>query len=137
MQLTRFDHWLRKKFVYETHIYTLRELANPPVGVAGYKLPEKQGQRFHFKYVTRSEDTAEEMIRRLNTESMMFNTRIMDRDVWYARYLAPEGRSPTWWLVSLFAAIGSIYSVTRYAMHLWQKPGVRENILEALDILKG
>ncbi len=24
MQLTRFDRWLREKFVYETHIQTLR-----------------------------------------------------------------------------------------------------------------
>lgn len=137
MQLTRFDHWLRKKFVYETHIYTLRELSEPPPGVAGYKLPEKQGQRFHYKYVTRSEARANEIIHRLNAESMMFNTRIVDRDVWYARFLAPAGKSPTWWLVSFFAVTGSLFSLVRYAMHLWEKPGVKENVLEALEILKG
>ncbi len=137
MQLTRFDRWLRTKFVYETHIYTMRELADPPESVAGYKLPDKQGQRFHYKYVTRSEPIAEEIIRKLNAENMMFNTRVVNRKGWHVRFLAPDGKSPTWWLVSFFAIIVSMVSLVRYAIYMWKKPGVRENIMEALEILKG
>jgi len=102
MQLTRFDRWLRQKFVYETHVYTMREVENLPRMVVGYKLPEKQGQRFHYKYVVRSNEVADALIAELNANSMMFNTRVVNRDSWYVPILAPEGKSPTWRIVSPF-----------------------------------
>jgi hypothetical protein len=137
MQLTRFDRWLRQKYVYETHIYTMREVENPPRMVLGYKLPEKQGQRFRYKYVVRSNKVADELIAQLNASSMMFNTRVENRDAWYARILAPEGKSPTWWLVSFVAVLSFVASVIYGVVRVWSDPVMRQNILDAIEVLKG
>ena len=40
MQLTRLDRYLRSRFVYETHIYTLRLPASIPAGTIAEELPE-------------------------------------------------------------------------------------------------
>lgn len=137
MQLTRFDRWLRQKYVYETHIYTIREIEGLPHMVVGYKLPEKQGQRFHYKYVVRSEKVADKVIAKLNADSMMFNTRVVDRKAWYVPILAPDGKSPTWRLVSFFAILSSLASAVYGAAYVWSDPEMRKNILDAIEIMKG
>ncbi len=137
MQLTRFDRWLRRKFVHETHIYTMRQLPRAPRGVRGFKLPEKQGQRFHYKYVTRSENAANAFVSKLNEEGMMFNTQVVDRDTWYASILAPKAKSPTWWLISMVAFLMFTVSALYFAARIWADPEMRKNILDALDILRG
>ena len=137
MQLTRFDRWLRKKYVHETHIYTMREVDTPPGSLAGYKLPDKQGQRFHYKYVARSEKVAEELTAILKSNSMMFTTRVVDRKAWYVPIIAPEGKSFTWMMVSGAAVLSFISSAVYGVLRLWSDPVMRQNILESIDILKG
>ncbi|MFU8893578.1 MAG: hypothetical protein ACNA8L_08120 [Luteolibacter sp.] len=137
MQLTRFDRWLQKKFIHETHVYTMRELANPPRRVVGYKLPDKPGQRFHFKYVTRLEKDADALIARLHAENMMFNTRMVDRKAWYAGLLSPKGKSLTWTLVSYLFLLCMIASVVAGVAVVWSNPELRQNILDAIEVMKG
>jgi len=40
MQLTRFDRWLREKYVYETHIHTLRPPESLPAGIQTREIPD-------------------------------------------------------------------------------------------------
>ena len=51
MQLTRFDRWLREKFVYETHIQTLRSPDSIPAGMRAEELPDAPGRRYKHLFV--------------------------------------------------------------------------------------
>jgi len=137
MQLTRFDRWLKSKFVFETHIYTMRQLAEAPKSVVLLKLPETQGQRFRFKYIARSEKAVDEIVDRLNSENMMFNTRVVDRKGWYVPIIAPDGKSFTWRVVSTVLISFTIAGVAYLGMWLWSNPEIRKMILDSIDTLRG
>jgi hypothetical protein len=137
MQLTRFDRWLRETFVYETHIHTMRELDPRPRGFACVALPEKPGQRYRFQYITRSTKAADKLVRHLREQGMMFDTRVVNRKGWHVRFLAPEGKSLTWWLFSMVFVILSLGSLAYGAKKLWDNPEIRKNILESIEIFKG
>ena len=137
MQLTRFDRWLRENFVYETHIYTMRPLDPPPRGIRSSALAEKPGRRFRHHYITRNTKTADQLVRRLKEENMMFTTRIMNRKAWYARYLAPAHHSPTWWLFSAVVILALLASTAYGASLLWANPEIRENLIDAVRVLRG
>jgi len=137
MQLTRFDRWLRQKYVYETHFYTMREIETPPKSVLGYKLPDKQGQRFHYKYVVRSEKIAGELAITLKANNMMFTTRIVDREAWYVSLIAPKGKSVTWSLISWLGIISLVSYAAYGVLYLLSNPEMRKYILESIEILKG
>ena len=59
MQLTRFDRWLREKFVYETHIQTLRPPETVPAGMRVVELPDVPGKRYKHLFVTGSSKVAD------------------------------------------------------------------------------
>ena len=73
----------------------------------------------------------------LKDESMMYNTQIVVKDKWYVRFIAPEEKSVTWWLISWFIVLCIAAGVVYGCWRLWQDPEIRQNIIEALDILKG
>ena len=57
MQLTRFDRWLREKYVYETHIHTLRPPESLPAGIQTRNIPDVPGKRYkHLFVASRSRD---------------------------------------------------------------------------------
>lgn len=137
MQLTRFDRWLREKFVYETHIRTLRPLESVPGGVRAIKLPEKPGQRYRHLFIARSSKDADAVIQQLKKNSQMYKTQIVDRDAWYIPLIAPKDKSVSWWLISLVVFTISGASVVLYIKNLLSDPMLRKEILEALQILQG
>lgn len=137
MQLTRFDRWLRETFVYETHVHTMRAVEPKPRGFACVPLPEKPGQRFRFRYITRSTKAADRFIQHLRESGMMFDTRITNRKAWHVRFLAPEGKSPTWWLFSTTTILIFLATIAYGAHRLWANPEIRQNILESIEIFKG
>jgi len=137
MQLTRFDRWLRETFVYETQIHTMRKVEPPPRDCVCTAMPEKPGQRYRFRYTTRSAKAARMLIAHLKEKGMMFDTRVSNRRGWHVKILAPEGKSPTWWLVSAVFFISLLASLAFLAMRLWNNPEIREYLIESIEILKG
>jgi hypothetical protein len=137
MQLTRFDRWLREKFVYETHIYTLRAPEHIPRGVVARDLPEVPGKRFRHLFIVRGNKAVDELVTALREQNMMFNTQIVDRKAWFTPFVAPENRSVTWWLVSTLAIISASVSALYYVKTLLDQPEIRKNLMDALEILKG
>lgn len=138
MQLTRFDRWLREKFVHETHIYSLRPAEFVPTGIQIDDLPEKPGARFKHRYVARDTKSAMAIIESLKEHNQMFTTRIVDRKAWYVRFLAPtNGRSVTWWCAWLVLFVIGAFTVGSALRALWLNPTFRENFDEAIEILKG
>ncbi len=137
MQLTRFDRWLREKFVYETHIHTLRMPESIPPGIRAMDLPDVPGKRYKHLFVAKSSKAADELILQLKEASQMYTTQIVDSDAWYVRYIAPKEKSPTWWMISTAIIIVSAFFVLLYIKGLADDPEFRKNFMEALQLLKG
>jgi hypothetical protein len=137
MQLTRFDRWLREKFVYETHIHTLRPPEAVPQGVRTVDLPDTPGKRYKHLFIAESSRAADALIRQLKENSQMYTTQIIDRNTWYVPFIAPKNKSVTWWLVSVLIFSVSAIFVLLYVKSLVDDPEFRQNFFEALEILKG
>lgn len=137
MQLTRFDRWLREKFVYETHVYTLRPPAKVPAGVIAQTLPETPGRQYRHRYIVRSARKLALLLGTLKDDSQMFTTRIVDRRAWYVPLIAPRRGSIVWWLVWAALLVVSLVCFAQWLLHQWQNPEMQKNLKEALEILKG
>lgn len=136
MQLTRFDRWLREKYVYETHIHTLRPPESVPAGVRKVEIPDVPGKRYKHLFVATTSKLADELIGTLKADGQMYTTQIVDRKCWYVPFIAPKGKSITWWMITtVFIAI-AVFSVLIYLKGLTEDPEFRKNFMEALKLLK-
>ena len=136
MQLTHFDRWLRQKFVYQTHIRTLREPASIPAGIRAMPPPAHSTTHYKFLFVATSNKAAETLIRQLKENGQMFTTSIVDRKAWFVPLIAPKEKSVTWWLFSTVLILISAFYVMLYLKTLVDDPELRQNFLDALQILK-
>lgn len=137
MQLTRFDRWLREKFVYELHIRTLRPPEVLPEGIRAIELPEAPGKRYKHLFIARGSKAGDELIRALKENNQMYTSEIVDRNAWYVPFIAPKEKSVTWWLFSLAVISTSVFFVLLYIKSLVEDPEFRKNFMEALEVLKG
>lgn len=137
MQLTSFDRWLKEKFCIETHVQVLRMPEELPRGIKVVELPDVPGRRFQYLLVAKKTKVADRLFEILRSESMMYNTQIVVKDNWYVRFIAPEERSVTWSIISwiIITVIVAVIGATVY--RLWQNPEIRENVKDAIEILKG
>ena len=137
MQLTRLDRWLKEKFVYEIQILTLRPAEEVPRGIRVLDLPEKPGRRYRHLYTTGNGEKAERLLSSLKENNQMFTTKIVDKEAWWVQFIAPEGKSPTWYLVSVFIFMGALLPVVIWLRGLLQDPEFIKNAKESIEILKG
>ncbi len=137
MQLTRFDRWLREKFVYETHIHTLRPPESLPPGIQAIDLPDAPGKRYKYLFIAKRSEDADELIRQLRENSQMYTTQIVDREAWFVPFIAPKEKSVTWWLISVVVISTSIFFVLLYVKGLVQDPEFRKNFMDAMKTMKG
>ncbi len=138
MQLTSFDRWLREKFVYETHIQTLRLPESIPNGIVSEELPDVPGRRYQHLFIARSAKTAETFIMQLKENGQMYTTQIVDRTVWYVPLIAPkDNKSVTWWLISVAFFSTCAFFALLYLKYLVEDPVFRKNFMEAVKIMKG
>lgn len=136
MQLTRFDRWLREKFVYEIHIQTLRLPETVPVGVRSIDLPDIPGKRYKHLFIAESNALADELIAILKENSQMYTTQVVDKDTWYVPFIAPKDKSVTWWLFSTFLISTSIIFALLYIKELLADESLRKNLLESFKLFK-
>jgi len=137
MQLTHFDRWLREKFVYQTHIHTLRPPTSLPAGIRTVKQPELPGQRYKYHYVAKTTKAANALIRQLRDNSQMYSTQIVDRDAWFVPLIAPKNKSLSWWIISMVFLAISVFYVLLYLKGLAEDPVFRQNFLDTIRIMKG
>jgi hypothetical protein len=137
MQLTRFDRWLREKYVYEMHIKTLRPPESLPEGVRTVEIPDVPGIRYKHLYVASSNNAADKLIAILRENSQMYTTTIVERDVWYRPFIAPKNKSVTWWLFSSIIVSISLFFFLLFIKSLAQDPEFRKNFDETIKIMKG
>ena len=137
MQLTRLDRWLRERFVYETHVYTLRPPETIPAGIIAEQLPESPGRRYKHRFIARSDQAVKALIEQLKNSNQMFTTRVVDREAWYVPLVAPNGKSISWWFIWLGISAIIAFVVIHIGKMAWESEEVRKNVAEALEILKG
>lgn len=136
MQLTRFDRWLREKYVYQIHIHTLRPIEAVPHGIQVVELPEVPGKRYKHLYVASSNRSADELIDLLKENGQMYTTQVVDREAWFVPFIAPKEKSVTWWLVSVVIFSTAVFFVLLYIKGLVEDPAFRKNFMEAMELLK-
>jgi hypothetical protein len=136
MQLTRFDRWLREKYVYETHIHTLRPPESLPDGIQTREIPDVPGKRYKHLFVATSSSDADQLIAQLRENSQMYTTQIVDRNDWYVPFLAPKGKSVTWWLFSMVLITISVFFALVYIKSLAEDPDFRKNFMDALKLFR-
>ena len=136
MQLTRFDRWLREKYVYETHIHTLRPPESLPGGIRTVEIPDIPGKRYKHLYVAGSSKLADQLIAQLRENSQMYTTQIVDRDAWFVRFIAPKDKSVTWWLFSVALISVASFFALLYLKSLVEDPEFRKNFMEAVKLFK-
>ncbi|KAB2639581.1 MAG: hypothetical protein DVB26_06695 [Verrucomicrobia bacterium] len=137
MQLTRFDRWLRERFVYETHIKTLRAPEAVPKGIRAQPLPDIPGVRFKHLFVARNTQLADSFIASLREANLMFFTSVVDRKAWFVPWIAPKNKSLTWILAWIVLASISACYVVGYLVNLLSQPALRQMLAEAIETLKG
>jgi hypothetical protein len=137
MQLTRFDRWLREKFVYETHIHTLRVAESLPKGVRSVELPEVPGKRYKHLYIASSSPAADALIAKLREDSQMYTTQIVDKAAWYVPLIAPKDKSLSWWLFSVVCMTIAGAAIVVYVKGLMDDPAFQKNFADAIKIMKG
>jgi hypothetical protein len=137
MQLTRFDRWLREKFVYELHIQTLRPPESIPAGIRAIDLPEAPGKRYKHLFIAASSKAADDLIRQLKENNQMYTAQVVDREAWYVPFIAPKEKSVTWWLFSTAVITISVFFALIYVKGLFEDPEFRKNFLEAVELMKG
>lgn len=137
MQLTPFDRWLREKFVYQTQVLTLRPPPSLPKGIRAAALPGAQGVRYKFLFIAKSAKAADALIRQLKADGQMFMTRIVDRDAWFVPFIAPKGKSPTWWLISVVLISAAVLCALHYLKDLVEDPVFRKNFMKSIETMKG
>jgi hypothetical protein len=136
MQLTRFDRWLREKYVYETHIHTLRPPESLPIGIRTVEIPNVPGKRYKHLYVASSSKLADALIAQLKENSQMYTTQIVDRKAWFVPIIAPKNKSLTWWLFSaVIIAVSSFYALI-YLKSFVEDPEFRKNFMDAVKLFK-
>ena len=136
MQLTRFDRWLRERFVYETHIQTLRPPESIPKGIRAKALPDTPGKRFKHLFIASNTKIADAFIANLKDANLMFSTTVVDRQTWFVPWLAPKGKSISWMLLWIVLGGSALFFGGRYLVDLFSSPELRKMISEAIDILK-
>lgn len=136
MQLTRFDRWLRERFVLETHIYTLRQPTEIPAGVRHELMPETAASKYRHRFIASRSKHADALITRLRDDNQMFTTRVVERNAWFVPYLAPKEKSVTWWIAWKILATICVFFVLGWLKSLWDNPQVRAQILDAVKILQ-
>ncbi len=108
MQLTKFDHWLKQRFIYETHIFTLR-LPEEGLGrgVEVQEVEQNKGGDYRHRLIIKNNKLAENLITELRQKQIMHATRIVEGKNWYNKHLSPgRGKSFTYqWVVRFFGLV--------------------------------
>ena len=101
MQLTKLDHWLKERFIYETHIFTLRlPEQGLPSGVHVEDVDSKKSGAYRHKLVIKDNDLAEKVLIILKNNKLMYATHIVEGKHWYNERIAPQGSSFTYRWIS-------------------------------------
>ena len=137
MQLTKLDRWLKERFIYETHIFTLRlperEL---PSGVRVEDIEQNKGGDYRHRIMIKDNGIAEHMMKLLKEDHIMHAVHVVEGKNWYNQRIAPEGKSFTYmWILRFFSLI-MVCAGAYGAFKLSQNEELRSTIMDTIEELK-
>lgn len=138
MQLTKLDRWLKERFIYETHIFTLRiPEEGIPAGVTIEEVEQKKSSDYRHRIIIKDNDLAEEVIQNLRENHIMHATHVVEGQHWYNQKIAPKGKSFTYmWILRFFTFLG-ICSAGWGIYLLTQNEALMSTIRDTINELKG
>ena len=137
MQLTKLDRWLKERFIYETHIFTLRlPEGGLPSGVRVEDIEQNKGGDYRHRIMIKDNETAENVMKLLKEDHIMHATHVVEGENWYNQRIAPEGKSFTYrWILRFISLI--ILSAGAYGVFkLSQNEELRSTIMDTIEELK-
>jgi len=137
MQLTKLDRWLKERFIYETHIFTLRLPEEKlPKGVRVQEVDSKRAGNYNHKLIIKDNDLADYVITMLKNNHLMYATHVIEGKHWYNQRIAPEGKSFTFVWFTRFLTFVALCFVVWGGYIISQNETVVFEIKAAIEELK-
>ncbi len=132
MQLTKLDRWLKERFIYETHVFTMRlpEQALPR-GVRIKNIDSQKARDYQYKLVIKNNKLADEVVAILKQNKLIYSTHIVEGNHWYNQRIAPKGKSFTYqWILRFLALI--LFGIAGWGLfQILDNPEVRATLKDA------
>ena len=137
MQLTQFDRWLRERFIYRTHIYTMRlPESGVPSQVLVEELEQSATRRYRYRLIVNAKRDADALLRVLREGNQMFATRVVETNPWYKPIIAPKGKSfffrLFWWGV----AVGAVLAVLILGFIVLSNDELKAELMDAFKLFR-
>lgn len=137
MQLTKFDRWLRERFIYRTHIYTMRvPEAGIPSSVMVEELEDSPTRKFRFRMVANADHDVTAVLAVLKEGNQMFATRIVETNPWYRSIIAPEGKSFFFRIVWIMIALMGVAVVILLGLRVLADETLMKQLMESFNLFK-
>ncbi len=135
MQLTQFDRWLREKFIYRTHVYTMRlPESGVPSQVMVEELEDAPTRRYKYRLIVSAKRDLETLLAALRNGNQMFTTRVVETNPWYKPIIAPKGKSfffrMFWWAVVL----GLVIAAFVVGYNILSNEELKSELMEAFNL---
>ena len=137
MQLTKLDRWLKERFIYETHIFTLRlPECKLPKGVEIEDVEQSKSGDYRHRIMIKDNEIAQNMMQLLKEDHIMHAVHVVEGKNWYNQRIAPEGKSFTYrWILRFFSLI-MVCAGAYGAFKLSQNEELRSTIMDTIEELK-
>lgn len=111
MQLTRLDHWLRRKFVHETQVYcnTLPQGLDPRFRIE--EAPAGQPASHRYRITPGDDEALLELVERFRGEGITYAATIQAKAGRLSNWIDRPGRSVTFeaiWLGVVVSGVGGL-----------------------------
>jgi len=135
MQLTKFDHWLRERYIYRTHIYAMRiPEAGIPNDVLVEELEDTPTRRYRYRFIANATADVDAVLVALKQGNQMFATRIVEENTWYKPIIAPHGKSFFFRLVWTGIALLGVFAVLTAVAIVLANAELRQQLIESLKL---
>lgn len=137
MQLTKLDHWLKQKFVYETHIFCLRlpdKRFRRSVKVENFNT--KKSGDYKYKLRIKKNKEADRVIKVLKEEHIMHAAHIVEGKSPFNGFVMPSGgKSFSYQLLGRLIILTSLVVFLFGIYRLYQNEEVRSKVESAFKEL--
>lgn len=135
MQLTKFDRWIREKYIYRTHIYAMRMPEGPlPRDILIEELEDTPTRRYRYRFIANATADVDALLHALKQGNQMFATRIVEADPWYKPIIAPKGKSFFFRLLWTAIALFGVFLVLTTVAVVWANEELREQLIDSLKL---
>ena len=132
--LSPIDHWIREKFIYKTHIYTMRLPEFVPRGIRVIKLDPSPSSRYHYRLISPNNKKTDRLVQELTEKGLMYSTQVVESKGPLKKLIAPKNKSvllSVFWLSSM---VGFLVALFNLANKLRSNEVFMANLRETIDL---